>query len=36
MSLQANQELWAGEKVTFWLTVVTDLAFAALSHPQTV
>jgi hypothetical protein len=27
--------VWVREKVTFWSSVVTDLAFAALSHPQT-
>jgi hypothetical protein len=33
---KANHELWVQEKVTFWTSaVVTDLAFAALSQPQT-
>jgi hypothetical protein len=32
---KANQKLWVQEKVTFWTSVVTDLAFAALSHPHT-
>jgi hypothetical protein len=32
---KADQELWVQEKVTFWTSAVTDLAFAALSHPQT-
>jgi hypothetical protein len=32
---KADRELWVHEKVTFWTSAVTDLAFAALSHPQT-
>ncbi len=32
---QADRELWVQEKVSFWTSAVTDLAFAALSHPQT-
>jgi hypothetical protein len=32
---KADRELWIQEKVTFWTSAVTDLAFAALSHPQT-
>jgi hypothetical protein len=33
---QADRELWGvREKVTFWTSAVTDLAFVALSHPQT-
>jgi hypothetical protein len=32
---KAGRELWVQEKVTFWISAVTDLAFAALSHPQT-
>jgi hypothetical protein len=32
---KADLELWVQEKVTFWTSAVTDLAFAALSHPQT-
>ncbi len=33
---KADRELWVQEKVTFWTSAVTDLAFtAALSHPQT-
>jgi hypothetical protein len=32
---QADRELWVREKVTFWSSAVTDLAFVALSHPQT-
>jgi hypothetical protein len=33
---QADRELGDQEKVSFWTSVVTDLVFAALSHPQTV
>jgi hypothetical protein len=32
---KSGQELWIQEKVTFWTSAVTDLAFTALSHPQT-
>jgi hypothetical protein len=32
---KAGRELWVQEKVTLWTSAVTDLAFAALSHPQT-
>jgi hypothetical protein len=32
---RADRELWVQEKVAFWTSAVTDLAFAALSHPQT-
>jgi hypothetical protein len=32
---QADRGLWVQEKVSFWTSAVTDLAFAALSHPQT-
>jgi hypothetical protein len=32
---QADRELWVQEKVSFWTSAVTDLAFATLSHPQT-
>jgi hypothetical protein len=31
----ANRELWVQENVAFWTSAVTNLAFAALSHPQT-
>jgi hypothetical protein len=31
----ADRELWIQEKISFWTSAVTDLAFAALSHPQT-
>jgi hypothetical protein len=27
--------MWVQEKVTFWTSTMTDLAFAAISHPQT-
>jgi hypothetical protein len=30
-----EQELWVQEKVSLWTSAVTDLAFTALSHPQT-
>jgi hypothetical protein len=30
---QVDRELWIQEKVTFWTSAVTDLAFTALSHP---
>ncbi len=30
---QTDWELWVWEKVSFWTSAVTDLAFAALSHP---
>jgi hypothetical protein len=31
---KADRELWVQErKVTFWTSAVTDLVFAALSHP---
>jgi hypothetical protein len=30
-----EQELWVKEKASLWTSVVTDLAFAALSHLQT-
>jgi hypothetical protein len=32
---QGNKEEWVREKVAFWSSAVTDLALAALSHPQT-
>jgi hypothetical protein len=32
---KADRELWVQEKVPFRTSAVTDLAFAALSHPQT-
>jgi hypothetical protein len=32
---KANRILWVQEKVTFWTSALTGLAFAALSHPQT-
>jgi hypothetical protein len=34
ISSKADGEMWVQEKVTFWTSAVTDLAFAALSHPQ--
>jgi hypothetical protein len=32
IGFRVNRELWVQEKATFWTSVVTDLAFAALSH----
>ena len=32
---RVDRELWVQEKVSFWTSAVTDLAFVALSHPQT-
>jgi hypothetical protein len=30
-----DKELWVQEKVSLWTSVVIDLAFTVLSHPQT-
>jgi hypothetical protein len=35
MGFKADRDMWVQEKVAFWTSAVTDLAFAAISHPQT-
>jgi hypothetical protein len=32
---KADRDMWVKEKVAFWTSTVSDLAFAAISHPQT-
>jgi hypothetical protein len=32
---KVDRDLWVQEKVSFWTSAMTDLAFTAISHPQT-